>query len=475
MALTKRFSILTGGPGTGKTTTLASFLALVVEEKPGLRIALAAPTGKASVQMKESLADELRNNLNVSEPVRERLKDLPCRTLHRLLEIGADGAKPRYDRNNVLQFDLIVVDEVSMVSLKLLDTLFEALSPDCQVLLIGDQYQLASVEAGSVLGDFCSRCGKLSASADGPLDRRHITRLWENHRADNPRLKAFLRKMNTGVHQNKNLAEDLKGEIDELYKRTDAAFAARELSFSGTLFRQRESLREELEKQIGSMLGTMKLPDDFKKYFGEEVVAGIKFSLDEWRKLQVVPGNILQDKPAQLPLALSLLYLNSFRVICAVHAGLFGERSINRMIGELLGKKKGTNGAPLLVLQNDPETGLYNGDTGILWNGRVCFPEWKDNAAGSRIFSCSRSFLPDQLPESTLAYAITIHKSQGAGYDNVLMMLPDRDSRIVTRELIYTGISRTRKNFMLWGKRNIFEAGIDRPTVRWSGLPYRFE
>ena len=479
MALTNRFSILTGGPGTGKTTTLAAFLALVLTEEkgPNLRIALAAPTGKAAVQMKDSLADELRNNLqNISEETRERIRELPSSTLHRLLGIGADGAKPRFNRSNVLPYDLIVVDEVSMASLKLLDMLFDALSPECRVLLIGDQYQLASVESGSVLGDFCSRCRKLFLPADGSPDLRHITCLWENHRANIHALKEFLRKMNDGSDQTKKLTDELKNEIDELYDRKSPDFAACELSLPGESSRQREFLRGELEKQIDSMLKTMELPEDFEKYFGKKAVENIKFGLAEWRELKSAPNKDMSTKEAQLPLALSCLYLNSFRVICAVHAGLFGERSINRMIADLLGKKNRTDGTPLIVLQNDSETGLYNGDTGIFWNGRIYFPEWKVNELlNLRIFTCSRSFLPDQMPETTFAYAMTIHKSQGSGYDNVLMILPDLDSRIITRELIYTGISRTKKHFMLWGKRNIFEAGIDRPTVRWSGLPYRFE
>ena len=493
MALTNRFSILTGGPGTGKTTTLAAFLALVLseekaysssqdpeseeEQEPNLRIALAAPTGKAAVQMKDSLADELRNNLqNISEETGKRIRELPSSTLHRLLGIGADGAKPRFDRTNVLPYDLIVVDEVSMASLKLLDMLFDALSPECRVLLIGDQYQLASVESGSVLGDFCSRCRKLLLSANDSPDQRHITCLWKNHRANILALKEFLRKMNEGSGQTEKLTGKLKNEIDDLYERKVPDFAALELSLPGESSRQREFLRGELEKQIDSMLKTMELPEDFEKYFGKKAVENIKFGLAEWRELKSASNKDMSTKEAQLPLALSCLYLNSFRVICAVHAGLFGERSINRMIADLLGKKNRTDGTPLIVLQNDSETGLYNGDTGIFWNGRIYFPEWKVNELlNLRVFTCSRSFLPDQMPETTLAYAMTIHKSQGSGYDNVLMILPDLDSRIITRELIYTGISRTKKHFMLWGKRNIFEAGIDRPTVRWSGLPYRFE
>ena len=328
-----------------------------------------------------------------------------------------------------------------------------------------------------MLGDFCSKCNL--AADDSPPDQRHITHLSENHRANIDALKNFLYKMNEDAVRAGSLAEKLKEGIDGLYDGEDPNFAARELKLSGKFRQKQEELRKELEAQMDSMLAKVELPKEFVSYFyfgKEDTVKGRRLSLDEWRKLQP-NGRDMSDKAAQLPLALAHLYSNCFRVICAIHDGLFGERSINRMIGELLGKKNEADGTPVLILRNDPETGLSNGDTGIFWNGKVYFPEWTDNDEnpGNPVFICKRSFFPDQLPDRTLAYAMTIHKSQGSGYDNVLMILPDKDSRIITRELIYTGISRTRERFMLWGKRDILETGIDRPTVRWSGLPYQFE
>ena len=183
-------------------------------------------------------------------------------------------------------------------------------------------------------------------------------------------------------------------------------------------------------------------------------------------------GTSLHANASQLPLALSWLYLESFRIICAVHEGMFGEKTFNGFMAEILDKKMGDNGIPVIILRNDKETNLYNGDVGIFWNRRVYFPKWELNPAGHKIFNCRRSYEPHRLPEHTLAFAMTIHKSQGSGYDNVLMVLPDQDQRVISRELIYTGISRTKHCFELWGDRAIFEAAIDRPTCRWSGLPY---
>ncbi|MBQ9338669.1 MAG: exodeoxyribonuclease V subunit alpha [Lentisphaeria bacterium] len=476
MALTHHFSILTGGPGTGKTTTLASFLVLALEKEPNLRIALAAPTGKASVQMKDSLSFELLHHLqNVSAATRKKIGELPYFTLHRLLGISEHNPKSRFNATEALPYDLIVVDEVSMAPLKILDFLFEALGPETRILLIGDQYQLPSVEAGSVLGDFCSRCKKLAPETGGAPDRSHITRLVENHRANIEDLKKFLRKMNETADQGRSLAKEMKPEIDRLYARTVPDFAARELTLPPERNRQKEFMEQELGRQVDSMLKNLELPEDFRKYFGQEETDGIRSGLENWRGLAPVPGDLENDRQAQLPLALSWLYLNSFRVICAVHDGPWGERAFNRMMGNLLEKKKGADGMPVIILKNDPETGLYNGDVGIFWNRKVYFPEWVTNDQNRRIFSCGRSFLPTQIPENSAAFAMTIHKSQGSGYDNVLMVLPDPDSLIVSRELIYTGISRTKKHFMMWAKRSIFESGLDRPTLRWSGLPYHFE
>ena len=476
MALTHRFAILTGGPGTGKTTTLASILVMELRRRPELDIALAAPTGKAAIQMKDSLNNELLNNLDgrqISEEIRGKLNSLPASTLHRLLGMTGDGSAPRYDHANPLPYDLVVVDEASMVSLKMMEQLFDALSPTCRLLLIGDQNQLASVEAGSVLGDFCSRCAVLNPQNLQEPSQGYVMRLLENHRLQqgNRALKDFLEGM-SGVNVDVS-AENMKPQTDVLYQGANPLFKAVNLQLPGTRKQQREALKAQLESTVDAMLRQIKLPDYFPYYFGDEETKDIKFSLKDWKALKRVPGDeLLNANASQLPLALSWLYLESFRIICAVHDGLWGERSFNGLMAEILDKKMGDNGFPAIILRNDMETRLFNGDVGIFWNRRVFFPKWERNQAGHKVFNCSRCYLPHQLPDCTAAFAMTIHKSQGSGYDNVLMVLPDQDQRVVSRELIYTGISRTKHRFELWGDRAIFEAAMDRPTCRWSGLPY---
>ena len=476
MALTHQFSILTGGPGTGKTTTLASILVMEQRKRPAMSIALAAPTGKAAIQMKESLANELLNNLDgqqITEDDRNRLNSLPASTLHRLLGMTGDGSAPRYDHTNPLPYDLIVVDEASMVSLKMMEQLFDALSPTCRLLLIGDQNQLASVEAGSVLGDFCSHCAVLNPQNLQEPSQGYVMRLLENHRLQkgNRPLKDFLEGM-SGVNGDVS-AENMKPQTDVLFQGANPLFKAKTLQLAGTKKQQRETVKAQLESTVDAMLRQIKLPDYFPYYFGEEETKNITFSLKDWKALKRVPGdNELAANASQLPLALSWLYLESFRIICAVHEGMFGEKTFNGFMAEILDKKMGDNGIPVIILRNDKETNLYNGDVGIFWNRRVYFPKWELNPAGHKIFNCRRSYEPHRLPEHTFAFAMTIHKSQGSGYDNVLMVLPEQDQRVISRELIYTGISRTKHCFELWGDRAIFEAAIDRPTCRWSGLPH---
>lgn len=476
MALTHRFSILTGGPGTGKTTTLASILVMELRKRPGFSIALAAPTGKAAIQMKESLSNELLNNLDdtlIKPEDREKLNSLPATTLHRLLGMKDDGSAPLYNQANSLPYKLIVVDESSMVSLKMMRLLFDALSSDCRLLLIGDQNQLASVEAGTVLGDFCSRCDVLNLPGLQESSQGYVVRLGENHRLekDNRLLKEFLEDMSGA--RDENIAAKMKPQIDKLYSGAHPLFKAVNQQLSGTARRRQEELKARMESTIDSMLGQIKLPDHFAYYFGEAETKGITFSLKNWRELKRVPGDDALDQNAsQLPLALSWLYLESFRIICAVHKGLFGEESFNGLMADILDKKMGDNGMPIIIHRNDSETKLFNGDVGVFWNRRVYFPKWERTNTGHKIFNCRRFYQLHQLPEYSSAFAMTIHKSQGSGYDNILMVLPEHDQRVLSRELIYTGMSRTKHCFELWGDRAIFEAAMDRPTCRWSGLPY---
>ena len=470
MALTHHFSILTGGPGTGKTTVLATILAMELNFDLRLRIGLAAPTGKASMQMLDSLNEELSLHLvkeRLNTGVEDKLRALTSSTIHRMLGIGLD-AKPRFDETNPLPYDLIVVDESSMISLRLMHQLCRAIPEGCRLLLVGDQNQLAAVEAGCLLGDFCSRCTLPATAAGGP----YITRLVENHRSGIEDLKKFLLKINAAAGKPGSVSAKMQAEIDALYDGGNPAFRACEVVLDGNKRERTEALEGLLKTEVETMLSAGKLPAQFQKFFGAEKTGAIKPSLGHWRSLRCSGDE--KDENNVFALALAHYYVESFRIICGIHDGPFGEISLNRLMSRITGKKKGDDGFPIIVSKNDGVLHLYNGDIGICWGGKVYFPKWV-RKGNDLSFDCSRSYNILQLPPHDAAYAMTIHKSQGSGFDNVIMSLPERPNSVLCRELIYTGISRTKRRFLLWSPEELFRATIDRECVRWSGMPFRLQ
>lgn len=472
MALTHRFSILTGGPGTGKTTVLATILAMELNFDPRLRIGLAAPTGKASMQMLDSLNEELSLHLvdaKLKPGVRDKLRALTSSTIHRMLGIGLGNAKPRFNETNPLPYDLIVVDECSMIPLRLMHQLCRAIPEGCRLLLVGDQNQLAAVEAGCLLGDFCSRCRLLATTAGKPSYRDYITRLTENHRAANPDLRNFIRKINATTGVQGNVSAGMANEINLLYSGKNPDFRACEVVLEGNKKERTEALRIRLEKEVEGMLSSGTLPKRFGIFFGAEKTGDLKPSLENWRNLRC-----RDDENDIFHLALAHYYVESFRIICGIHDGAFGEINLNRLMGQITGKKRGDDGFPIIIQKNDNGLRLYNGDIGICWGDKVYFPKWVRKGTDI-IFDHSKCYNILQLPPYEAAYAMTIHKSQGSGFDNVIMSLPDQANSVLCRELIYTGISRTKLRFLLWSPRKLFCETIDRECNRWSGMPYRLE
>lgn len=470
MALTHNFSILTGGPGTGKTTVLATILALELNLDPMIRIGLAAPTGKAAVQILDSLHEELSSHLvpeKLKAGVAEKLRALSCSTIHKLLGISPWSPQGFFNESNPLPYDLVVIDESSMVSLRLMQQLCRAIAPDCRLLLIGDQNQLAAVDAGCLLGDFCSRC-RLFENSSGAAEEKFITKLVENHRSDsNPALKEFIQEINltTGVHS--SVSEKLGGKIDMLYSCQDPHFRGVEVQLRGKKNEQQKQLEKLLAQETANMLKTSELPKRFESCFGSEKTTQIRLSLNHWRSLKHSEDDLEED---QFNLALAHFYTESFRIICGIHEGDFGEINLNRLMQQIFNKGIGDDGFPVIVLRNDPTLHLNNGDIGICWGGKVYFPKWQRNEFSQWKFKCRKVYNLNQLPPCAAAYAMTIHKSQGSGFDSVIMALPESENHVLCRELIYTGISRTKKNFLLWSPKELFCSTIDHESSRWSGI-----
>ena len=414
-ALARRFVIISGGPGTGKTTTVLRILERMVSERHGekLRIVLAAPTGKAAARLQETL----RGGAGNGSSVQDRLPK-SASTLHRLLGSRHNSVYFRHNPKNPLPVDLVVVDEASMVPLTMMAKLFDALPKRTRLILLGDRDQLSSVEPGAVLGDIAQ-----AASQAGPLHGSLIV-LDKNYRFGNE----------SHIFALSNAVRD--GEVDH----------ALEILNSG----ERPDL----------FAGTTPSPSQVAEQLRQRVVAGYSSFLRT-------------PDPAE-----ALKEFKKFRVLCALRVGPYGVESLNRTIQKILreqgligGTQKTYPGMPILITQNDHPLGLYNGDIGIL------LPDPADSSLLLAWFIGEdgglRRISPARLPEHEPAFAMTVHKSQGSEFDNVLFLLPDKDSPLLTRELIYTGLTRARTRVEVWFQESVLRAAVSRKIDRGSGLRER--
>ncbi len=458
LAHNSAFSVITGGPGTGKTTVVTALLALELEQDPTLEVFLCAPTGKAQARMKDSIVSGVKN-LPCSPELRERLLSIPCKTIHSLLKPKRFTTRYFHQEENPVPADLVVVDEASMISLPLMANLFAALRPDARILLLGDKNQLASVEAGSVLSDLCASgfANVLPPPLAEPFQRQTS---WQVPTVSDSR--------------------PLSGHIAELkvnYRSKDAPV----ISSVAEEIRALENGKpvEELAARIASLsvpeFTALPAPSPAKL---EGMLKGIFTS----RTLEVKSRPGERFAPAEMvaaasegsmeSLAFSFELLDAFRILCAVRNGPWGVENINSILRAQLGMQPPfAPGMPVMILRNTPELELYNGDVGLIRrnpeNGRLSavFRETKENATLP-----FRFLSPAELPESETVFAMTIHKSQGSGFRNILTVLPDRFCPVLTRELIYTAITRAERVVTLWTDPGILAQALRTPTVRHSGL-----
>lgn len=419
-AATNALTIISGGPGTGKTTTVLHILARLLQKSGNerLRVALAAPTGKAAARLEETLRMGLET-LDCPDEVKARIP-LSASTIHRLLGVRGNSIYFRHDRQNPLPLDLLVIDEASMVALPLLSKLLDALPERCRVILLGDRDQLASVEPGAVLADIVD-----AAVAPGSLLRNAVVTLEENYRFSD----------RSGIHH-------LCGAV----RQGDATQAIQIL---------REGSYPDL---VSSELSE---PGEWAAKFSEAVRAGFATFAAE-------------KEPAA-----ALVQLRSFRVLSALRRGPFGVEGLNRKIerilrdAELIPQQVTStySGKPILITQNDYQLQLYNGDVGVLLPDN----ESKENPEQLWAWFMGqenrlRRFAPARLPQHDAAYAMTVHKSQGSEFDRALFILPDSDAAVLTRELIYTGLTRARSQVELWWNEAVLAGAVSRRAERTSGL-----
>lgn len=436
------FTIITGGPGTGKTTTVAKILAILFATDPTLKVALAAPTGKAAARMAESLRN---TTIEVDAATTEKFRLLQPATIHRLLKPINGSPYFIHHKDNPLNYDVVIVDECSMIDVALFAKLLDAIHPNTRLILLGDKDQLASVEAGSLFGDLCQAQEHLnnftgdrrrfinSFIAD---EQRHIPSSQERDNDHHPLFQHLveLRRShrftgNTGI-----------GKFSK-------AIIANNVPVIQSFFPPSAD-----EQVVIDPAASEKLFEDF--------IAGYAAFI------------------AEKDIATALKLLNAQRVLTAVREGPQGLYTVNKQIEKYLHDKRLITAntefyqnRPVILTRNYYEHGLFNGDTGIIRaDANGVLMAWFEDSTGAL-----KSVLPGYLTQAETAFAMTIHKSQGSEFGQVLVLLPDTtDVPILTRELLYTAVSRAKQKVYVQGTPEVILMAAERFVERASGIASRF-
>ena len=432
-AVRRRLAVISGGPGTGKTTTVVRLLAALLEQPGGERLAigLAAPTGKAAARMAEAI-----RNAKADLPLADHLKALlpeEARTLHRLLGSRGDSPAVRHDAARPLALDVLVVDEASMVDLALMAKLVDALPPQARLILLGDKDQLAAVEAGAVFAELCEGRG-FDAEAAAELQRitgqavpvetprsalgDAVVLLTHSHRfAGDSGIGELARRINTG---------DAAGTLNLLREgRADLAWQAEP---------SQAALLERLEQGYAPYLKAAR-----------------------------------RGEPAE-----AFAAFNAFRALTAQREGPWGVGGLNEALEarikrrySLAERERWYPGRAVMVRQNDYALGLFNGDIGLCLAGEHGLRVYFEGDEGFRAFA------PARLPSHDSAFAMTVHKSQGSEFSEVLLALPESPSPLLTRALFYTGITRAKHKVEIWGLPARLAEAVNTKAERAAGLAER--
>lgn len=478
LAARGNFSVITGGPGTGKTTSVVRLLGLLqtpaVEDGKPLRIRLAAPTGKAAARLSESIGKAVRE-LPVSAAVQEAIPT-DVSTLHRLLGSRPDSRNFIHHRDKPLELDVLVVDEASMIDLEMMACLLDALPRQARLILLGDKDQLASVDAGSVLGDLCR-----NAEAGGYSEQ---TVAWlEAHSGESVSAPGLQMAVGAGDplaqqavmlrYSRRFDAQQGIGRLAKLVNEKNAAEA-----------------RSLLDQQLPQLFN-LKLRGEHDAALTELIING-KGDAPGYRHYleQLRDQRPAKDTPWDSALWAGwagkvMSAFDEFRLLCALRRGPWGVEGLNQRVAaelrrcELLSGGQGWyEGRPVLVTRNDYSLSLMNGDIGIaLWVPgpsaervlRVAFPR-NDGSGGVRFV------MPSRLVEVETVFAMTVHKSQGSEFNHTALVLPDALNPVLTKELLYTAITRAKQWFSLVeASPGIFEGAVSRNVQRTSGLALQLQ
>lgn len=439
LSVIRRFAVISGGPGTGKTTTVINILAVLLSQSADTRIALAAPTGKAAARMMDSIRNGLDHSL-IDDSIRE-LIPTEASTIHRLLGFRPTGF--RYSQQHLLPVDCVVIDEASMVDLTLMYRLLDALPNHARIILLGDRDQLAAVAAGNVLGDITGRGRTIQYS--------------------------------TGLAE--KLGNILSEPLTDI-QRADIQTSENPTAIADSIALLKQSYRFSNESGIGKLAAMVNQGDE---------ASAIKLLESGSPHINWFSRPV--DRPEQSTLDLILAHyqsvvssdnietaFNAFecsRVLCAVHSGPFGDKEMNHRIETTMrlkhwiGGEVNFHGRPVLILSNDYELDLFNGDIGLIWPDKDGLLQafFRDSRQSLRHFPIN------SLPEYESAWAMTVHKSQGSEFDSVVLILPsDSLPEAVSRELLYTGITRAKQKLTIHATATTLETACRTTRQRYSGL-----
>jgi exodeoxyribonuclease V alpha subunit len=434
------FTIITGGPGTGKTTTVAKILAVLYALNPNEKVALAAPTGKAAMRMAESLRNA---TIPVSNELKEKFNQLKPYTIHRLLKFKKDSPYFKHNEMDPINYDTVIIDESSMMDVALFAKLISAIKPTSRLILLGDKNQLASVEAGSIFGDLC----ETPYEANSILKDRQTL------------INSFIDSSDKTITDKYVIPANnhpLLHHIIEL-KRSRR-------------FKGNEGIGKLSKSIIASNIKELAVFFDNKDpqiFFDTEYNTSLFENFILNYRLCIEEANIAE----------ALKKINELRVLCAVRESEEGVYAMNKRIENILRSKgliETTNefyhNRPIIVTSNNYHLGLFNGDVGIIRNNGTQTLAWfEDSEVGVK------SVLPGFITSFETVYAMTIHKSQGSEYNQVLVVLPKAgQNAILTRELFYTGVTRAKTKVIVQASKEVSEKTALERVQRVSGICNRF-
>ena len=445
-AFLNNFSIISGGPGTGKTTTVSKLLALLIMDNPDCKVSLCAPTGKAAARMQESISNTMVSfkDLDIPEDIIRKISLLQATTIHSLLGYIHGSIEFKHNSNNLLKTDILIVDECSMIDLSLFYKLLQAIDTSrTKVILLGDKNQLASVDAGSIFRDLCNETVKMNTFSSERFE-------FINDFIEPPQNK--IEPDNIMANNNHPLFQHLI-ELEKSFRFKDDDGIG--IFSKAILYNYTEIIEQFLNKTNEQIeIHNISEFDHLLKEASQQFTS----NKNGFIGLNNIEG-ILQK-------------INHFAVLCAVKEGKYGVKSINNFIENLLFNPSAMfyKYQLIMVSQNQPENNVYNGDMGIVFeidgNKDVYFAKSK-----SETFKLS----PAQILSWQTAFAMTIHKSQGSEFDEVLIVLPDsKENQLLTRELLYTAITRAKQKVTIIGNAELIYKIAQQSVSRISGLAFHF-